>query len=255
MPIFGYGDMRLYLLKLLAESPRYGYELIRLLEDRFLGAYVPSAGAVYPRLANMQEEGLIVHETAEGRKVYRLTEKGRKELEERNEEIEDLETRVSDWAGGLAESVIEGVRPLIEKIGVRLEDVGDGEEFIRRMAGRGDELSREIRRTREKARDRARHARHAEREARRQSRGEPRDAGPGLRGDLRAFVDEVTAAAREFTPDKPTRREVQRILLETRHRIADLLEERAPAGAGSSEDVDIEVEPEIEVEVETSTDD
>lgn len=52
--VFGHGRLRLYLLKLLADSPRHGYEVIRLLEERFQGRYAPSAGTVYPRLAKLE---------------------------------------------------------------------------------------------------------------------------------------------------------------------------------------------------------
>ena len=58
-PVFGHGRLRLYLLKLLDESPRHGYDVIRALEDRFLGLYAPSAGTVYPRLSRLESEGLV----------------------------------------------------------------------------------------------------------------------------------------------------------------------------------------------------
>jgi len=61
-PVFRHGRLRLYLLKLLDESPRHGYEVIRLLQDRFLGVYAPSPGTIYPRLARLEEDGLVTHE-------------------------------------------------------------------------------------------------------------------------------------------------------------------------------------------------
>ena len=83
-PVFGHGRLRLYLLKLLEESPRHGYEVIRLLQDRFLGVYSPSPGTIYPRLARLEEEGLVTHEVVDGKKVYRITDKGRAELNDRH---------------------------------------------------------------------------------------------------------------------------------------------------------------------------
>lgn len=235
MPVFGYGDMKLYLLKVLAEAPRYGYEVIRLLEERFLGAYVPSAGAIYPRLSALEEEGLIAHETEDGRKVYRITEKGERELEERGEEIDDLERRVADWAGGLADTVLEGVKPLIEGIGVTFGSQGDREELLRRVIGGRDSAVRKIRVERDAMRHAARRLHEDDRDARRRRRVVVRDdegsRGSSLRGDLRAFIDDVTAAARQFPPDKETRRQLQQLLLDTRHRIADLLEAAAPKPA------------------------
>lgn len=235
MPIFGYGDMKLYLLKLLAENPRYGYELIRLLEERFLGAYVPSAGAIYPRLSALEEEGLIAHDSQDGRKVYRITEKGERELEDRREDIDDLEQRVGDWAAGLADTVIAGVKPLIEGIGVTFGSSADRDELFRRVIGGRDDAIRKIRVNRSDMRDAARklHDEHREtvRVLRRDARGRGRgrdEPSSSLRSDLRAFIDEVGAAAREFPPAKETRREIQQLLLDTRHKIVDLLEAAAP---------------------------
>ena len=80
MSVFGHGQMRLYLLALLREGPRHGYDVIRDLEQRFSGLYSPSAGTVYPRLAKLEEEGLV-ERTDEGRKaLYRLTDAGRAEI-------------------------------------------------------------------------------------------------------------------------------------------------------------------------------
>ena len=58
-PVFGHGHLRLYLLSLLAEEPRHGYELIQALGRSFGGTYVPSAGTIYPRLAKLEEDGLV----------------------------------------------------------------------------------------------------------------------------------------------------------------------------------------------------
>ena len=55
--VFSHGRLRLYLLKLLADGPKHGYELIRLLADRFQGRYAPSAGTIYPRLQRLEAEG------------------------------------------------------------------------------------------------------------------------------------------------------------------------------------------------------
>jgi DNA-binding PadR family transcriptional regulator len=111
--VFSHGRLRLYLLHLLAEGPKHGYELIRLLENRFHGLYAPSAGTIYPRLARMEADGLITHTASGGRKVYHITETGRAELTMRATELVQLETEihasVADLAA-LAEKVDERVR-------------------------------------------------------------------------------------------------------------------------------------------------
>ncbi|MFI2610524.1 helix-turn-helix transcriptional regulator [Kitasatospora sp. NPDC018619] len=109
-PVFGHGRLRLYLLKLLDEAPRHGYEVIRLLEERFQGLYAPSAGTVYPRLAKLEQEGLVAHSTEGGRKVYRLTDAGRTELEARQAELDELEVEIRDSVAQLAGAIREDVR-------------------------------------------------------------------------------------------------------------------------------------------------
>jgi DNA-binding PadR family transcriptional regulator len=93
--VFSHGRLRLYLLKLLDEGPKHGYELIRLLENRFLGLYAPSAGTIYPRLQRMEAEGLVSHTAAGGRKVYEITDAGRAELRQRAGELAALESDIS----------------------------------------------------------------------------------------------------------------------------------------------------------------
>ncbi|MGN9802574.1 PadR family transcriptional regulator [Micromonospora sp. L32] len=93
--VFSHGRLRLYLLKLLDDGPKHGYELIRLLEDRFLGLYAPSAGTIYPRLQRLEVEGLVTHTAAGGRKVYEITEAGRAELRQRAAELATLEADIT----------------------------------------------------------------------------------------------------------------------------------------------------------------
>ncbi|MFF8266147.1 helix-turn-helix transcriptional regulator [Streptomyces sp. NPDC016562] len=109
-PVFAHGRLRLYLLKLLDEAPRHGYEVIRLLEERFQGLYAPSAGTVYPRLAKLEAEGLVTYATEGGRKVYSITEAGRAELADRGGELADLELEIRDSVTELAAEIRSDVR-------------------------------------------------------------------------------------------------------------------------------------------------
>ncbi|MEV7442364.1 helix-turn-helix transcriptional regulator [Streptomyces sp. NPDC091204] len=109
-PVFAHGRLRLYLLKLLDEAPRHGYEVIRLLEERFQGLYAPSAGTVYPRLAKLEAEGLVTYATEGGRKVYSITEAGRAELADRGGELADLELEIRDSVTELAAEIRNDVR-------------------------------------------------------------------------------------------------------------------------------------------------
>ena len=70
-------DVRHAVLALLAEEPMHGYRIIHEIAERTAGAWTPNAGAVYPTLQLLADEGLIAAETTDGRKVYALTEAGR----------------------------------------------------------------------------------------------------------------------------------------------------------------------------------
>jgi DNA-binding PadR family transcriptional regulator len=120
-PVFGHGRLRLYLLKLLDESPRHGYDVIRELEDRFMGLYSPSAGTVYPRLARLEAEGLVTHEVSEGRKVYRITAAGQAELGERQTDLDDLEQEIAGSVRDLATEIRSEVRGSVRELQAELK--------------------------------------------------------------------------------------------------------------------------------------
>jgi DNA-binding PadR family transcriptional regulator len=109
-PVFAHGNLRLYLLALLEERPRHGYELIQALSERFGGTYSPSAGTIYPRLAKLEEEGLVTKRTDGRKSVYEITDAGRAELESRRHELDAIEDDVTDSVRRLA----EGVRAEVE---------------------------------------------------------------------------------------------------------------------------------------------
>jgi DNA-binding PadR family transcriptional regulator len=107
--VFGHGQLRLYLLGLLAERPMHGYELIQELSDRFGGTYAPSAGTVYPRLARLQEEGLVVARTDGRRTVHEITDAGRALVAERRDDLDRLQTEVDESVQRLAADVRSSV--------------------------------------------------------------------------------------------------------------------------------------------------
>lgn len=115
-PVFSHGDLRLYLLSLLDEGPRHGYDIMQALSDRTGGTYTPSAGTVYPRLAKLEEEGLV-SKTVDGRKtVYAITEAGRAEVEARSGELEDIEEGLADSVRLIADEVRGSVREAMKSL-------------------------------------------------------------------------------------------------------------------------------------------
>ena len=115
-PVFAHGHLRLYLLSLLAERPMHGYELIQALSDRFGGTYVPSAGTIYPRLAKLEEDGLVTKQVDGRKTVYAITEAGRIELAARGHELDGIEVELTDSVRRLADEVRNSVNDAMKSL-------------------------------------------------------------------------------------------------------------------------------------------
>ena len=95
--MFEPGELRLVLLKLIADQPRHGYDLIRAIEEMTHGVYAPSPGVVYPTLTMLQDMGFIEESKGEGsRKAFAATDEGRAHLEEKADEVSALVERLED---------------------------------------------------------------------------------------------------------------------------------------------------------------
>lgn len=135
-PVFAHGHLRLYLLSLLAEEPMHGYELILALEERFGGTYTPSAGTIYPRLAKLEEEGLVT-KSVDGRKtVYNITDAGRAELAARRHELDEIENDLTDSVRRLADEVRSSVNQAMKSLRADLAAAAREARTEARTAGR-----------------------------------------------------------------------------------------------------------------------
>ncbi|MEV8267444.1 PadR family transcriptional regulator [Microbacterium sp. NPDC076911] len=115
-PVFSHGDLRLYLLNLLDEGPRHGYDIIQALSDRTGGTYTPSAGTIYPRLAKLEEEGLV-SKSVDGRKtVYAITDAGHAEVLARASDLEGIEAGLTDSVRLIADEVRGNVREAMRSL-------------------------------------------------------------------------------------------------------------------------------------------
>jgi len=83
------GDLRLLALALIAEAPRHGYEIIKLLEEKTADWYSPSPGIVYPTLTYLEEAGYVTASTEGSKKLYTITDEGRTYLQG-NRELVDV---------------------------------------------------------------------------------------------------------------------------------------------------------------------
>ena len=151
--MFESGELRLVLLKLIADEPRHGYDLIRAIEELTGGEYAPSPGVVYPTLTLLQDMGLIDEAPGEGpRKSFQATDDGRAHLDERSDEVEalferlqDLKPRSENMAGP---AIGRAVKNLMTALGHRLKAEGFDEELFLEVAGILDEAAQKIERVR-----------------------------------------------------------------------------------------------------------
>lgn len=149
--MFEGGELRLVLLKLIADEPRHGYDLIRAIEELTGGEYAPSPGVVYPTLTLLQDMGLIEEAVGDGpRKPFQITPEGRAQLEERSEEVEalferlaDLKPRESDMA---APAIGRAVKNLMTALSHRVGRDGLSDDLLHEIAAVLDEAAQKIER-------------------------------------------------------------------------------------------------------------
>ena len=103
---FERGEVALAMLSLLEAGPKHGYELMRELEQRSGGTYQASAGTIYPKLQQLQDEGLVTSRSEDGgKRVYEISEEGRRTVEREAEAIAQIWDRAGqeewgDWGDG-----------------------------------------------------------------------------------------------------------------------------------------------------------
>jgi DNA-binding PadR family transcriptional regulator len=213
-PVFAHGRLRLYLLKLLDEAPRHGYEVIRLLEERFQGLYAPSAGTVYPRLAKLEAEGLVRHTTEGGRKVYAITDAGRAELAERSGELADLELEIHESVAELAAEIRADVRGAAGDLRREMRAAasqarqgtkpgpGENGEFGDKEAWRA--AKEEMRRVKQEWKEQARRAKDESRRAReeaQQARRQAKEAQDRARAQAQEEMQRIARRVQEQVQD------------------------------------------------------
>ena len=109
--MFDGGELRLVLLKLIADEPRHGYDLIRQIEELTGGAYAPSPGVVYPTITLLDDMGFIAQAESEGaKKAFAVTEAGRGELAANAELIATLMARLSALGDERQKTDVKSVR-------------------------------------------------------------------------------------------------------------------------------------------------
>jgi DNA-binding PadR family transcriptional regulator len=137
--VFEQGDLRLLLLKLVAEKPRHGYELIKAVEEGVGGAYSPSPGVVYPTLTLLEDLGYAKAAEAEGgRKLFAVTPEGEAFLAEQAAQVAELTARMEQVSvanrGRGAPQIVRAMENLRTALRLRLSAGPLTDEQVSRVA-------------------------------------------------------------------------------------------------------------------------
>ena len=146
--VFDHGDLRLVIMALLAERPRYGYEIIKALEERVGGGYSPSPGVVYPNLTLLEEVGhATVSEERGGRRLYTLSEEGLAYLAANKTAADAILARIDEGApmrAGPPPQVVRALENLETAVRLRLKGRQPTDAEIRAVADALDAAARTI---------------------------------------------------------------------------------------------------------------
>jgi DNA-binding PadR family transcriptional regulator len=146
--IFDHGELRLVILRLIAEKPCYGYEIIKAIEEELGGAYSPSPGVVYPTLTLLEETGHATVSTDErGKKLYSITDEGRAHLTENEAALAAIRGRMQHartQRGGPPSQILRAMENLRTALRYRLATGEASEDRVRAMAAVIDRAATEI---------------------------------------------------------------------------------------------------------------
>jgi DNA-binding PadR family transcriptional regulator len=148
---FDHGDLRFVVLQLVADKPRYGYEVIKEIEERLGGAYSPSPGVVYPTLTLLEELGYATVSNAEGsKKLYAITDEGKAFLAANQETVQAIFNRIAEagaaQGGGPAPQILRAMENLKMAIRFRLTQGPLNETQLRTITEVIDRAAQEIER-------------------------------------------------------------------------------------------------------------
>lgn len=151
--MFDGGELRLVLLKLIADEPRHGYELIKAIEELTGGAYAPSPGVVYPTLSMLAEMGFITEQASDdSRKRFAVTPEGATHIEENRAAIDTLMARLESVGEQRERTDKAPIRRSMGNLRVALHDRLSKGEFsddtLHDIAALIDEVAQKIERLR-----------------------------------------------------------------------------------------------------------
>lgn len=149
---FEQGDLRFVLLKLVAEKPRHGYEIIKAIEETFGGTYSPSPGVVYPTLTLLEDMGLASVAPGEGsKKLYTITPEGEQFLADNKPSVDAIFARMDEarraFGGGMAPEIRRAMQNFRTAFELRLERGPLSAEEVAKIAAAIDAAAAEVERS------------------------------------------------------------------------------------------------------------
>jgi DNA-binding PadR family transcriptional regulator len=131
-PIFGRGAVKFIILDLLREHPKHGYEIMKDIEEKVGGFYAASPGSVYPTLQMLEDQGYLTSEQKEGKKVYQITDEGKKYLDGNKEALKDQQDKFhrtfpSKFSREQRE-IMRDLRDLVHSLAQEVKRGGDQQE-------------------------------------------------------------------------------------------------------------------------------
>jgi DNA-binding PadR family transcriptional regulator len=147
--MFDQGDLRFVILRLIAEKPRHGYEIIKAIEEKLGGLYSPSPGVVYPTLTLLEELGYVaVQDSAGSKKLHAITAEGTAFLEANKATVDAIFSRMDQvgaaQGGGPAPQILRAIENLRTALRLRLSRGPLDEDQIRAVAAALDAAALEI---------------------------------------------------------------------------------------------------------------
>jgi DNA-binding PadR family transcriptional regulator len=136
--MFDQGDLRLIILKLIAEKPSHGYELIKAIEEQLGGAYSPSPGVIYPTLTYLEDAGFAtVSPEAGGKKAYAITPEGQAELDTNTAQMEAIFSRMKEArsrSAGASPQIGRAMENLFTALRYRMSEANLSEAEVQSIA-------------------------------------------------------------------------------------------------------------------------
>ena len=118
---FEQGDLRLVILKLIADEPRHGYDIIKAIEGNFGGTYSPSPGVVYPTLTLLDNQGFATVTPEGTKKLYRVTDEGRDFLKDNQATVDALFARMDKARKTFSDDLAPEIRRALQNFRTAFE--------------------------------------------------------------------------------------------------------------------------------------